>query len=65
MEELRVLVIRSRLRSFHRVKANYGYVRDGALLDVKQLKLLDVFDMRASNDGASAGDVEISGEVAM
>ena len=49
---------------FHRVKASYFDVRDGTELSLKQLKLLNVFDMRASRGEASAADIGIEDVVA-
>ena len=44
---------------YHRVKAKYFDVRDGTELSLKQLKLLNVFDMRASRGEASAAEVDV------
>ena len=49
---------------FHRVKATYFDVRDGTQLSLKQLKLLNVFDMRASRGEASAADIDVEDAVA-
>ncbi|KAL8820775.1 MAG: hypothetical protein Q9191_007447 [Dirinaria sp. TL-2023a] len=49
---------------FHRVQAKYCDLRDGTQLSLKQLKLLDVFDMRASRGEASAADIQVEDAVA-
>ena len=49
---------------FHRVKATYCDVRDGTQLSLKQLKLLNVFDMRASRGETSAADIDVEDVVA-
>lgn len=49
---------------YHRVKAKYFDVRDGTEPSLKQMKLLNVFDMRASRGEASAAEVDIDEIVA-
>ena len=44
---------------YHRVKAKYFNFRDGIDLSLKQLKLLNVFDMRATRGEASAAEVNV------
>ena len=49
---------------FHRVKAKYCDMRDGTQLSLNQLKLLNVFDMRASRGEASVADIDVEDVVA-
>ena len=49
---------------YHRVKAKYFDFRDGTELSLQQLKLLNVFDMRAIRGEASAAEVNVEEIVA-
>ena len=44
---------------FHRVEAKYCDVREGTQSSLNQLKLLNVFDMRARKGKASAADIDV------
>ena len=44
---------------YHRVGAKYTDIRDGVELSLTQLKLLDVFDMRASRGESVAVELEM------
>ncbi|MCJ1437294.1 hypothetical protein MMC27_006680 [Xylographa pallens] len=46
---------------YHRVGAKYVDIRDGVQLHSKQLKLLNVFDMKASRGESNAAELDVEG----
>ena len=44
---------------YHRVGAKYVDIRDGVQLHSKQLKLLNVFDMKASRGESNAAELDV------